>query len=151
MPPIGPNTQHFEATEPWNVKVLVWGLIWQNIPSLFVLMALSSPFSDVEIDSKRTGPNCVCSYNGSEVPQGIWHKSGSQMNFLSLAGSGPKVGPKWVSVPFSRNQPRNPLWTHFWPLSANDENPFLTQFGAKRIVCRFWALALRDLRPIISL
>ena len=36
------------------------------------------------------------------VKQLIWHKSGSKMCFSSLAGSGPEVGLKWVSGPFSR-------------------------------------------------
>ena len=67
------------------------------------------------------------------------------MGCSSLAGSGSKVGPTWVSGPSSsQNRPRNT----FGPRPANDENPIFDP-----LLCQIncWTiLALRDLRPIIQ-
>ena len=85
------------------------------------------------------------------VKQLIWHKSGSRMGSSSLAGSGPKVGPEWVSGPSSssQNRPRNPLWTHFWATSSQwRRTHFWPTFILRQINC-LTILALRDLRPII--
>ena len=80
-------------------------------------------------------------YNGSEVLQGQNRQtidlaqSWLKMGFSSLAGSGPKAGPKWLSGPIlCRKRPRNPLGPTCGPLPGNDENIFLTHFCAQLIV-----------------
>ena len=84
------------------------------------------------------------------VKQLIWHKGGSKMGFSSLAGSGPKVGPKWVSGIFFTKSAPNPTLDPLLgqPLPANDEKPIFDQFLCQ-INC-LTTLALRDLRPIIT-
>ena len=87
----------------------------------------------------------VLIYNGSEVLQGQNRQTINlaqkrvKNGFLSLAGSGPNVGPKWVLGPIlRRKRPETHFGPTFGPLPANDENPFLTHFCAKFFVWRFW-------------
>ena len=105
--------------------------------------------------SLRMTEKGVNPYNGSEVPQGEnrqtinlaqkWVKNGG---FSSLAGSGPKVGPKWVSAFFfTKSAPKptlDPPLGHFQPMTKNPIfDPSLCQINCLAI------LALRDLRSII--
>ena len=77
---------------------------------IFVIIIISASFFD--------GNNFVSEGNVAQK----WVKYG----FLSLAGSGPEVAPKWVSGPFSaQNRPRNHFAPTFGPLSANNEKPIL--------------------------
>ena len=70
------------------------------------------------------------------------------MGFSSLAGSGPKVGPKkWFRGRFcEEKRAETHIGPTFGPPPANDEKPIFDPLLCE-IIC-LTILALRDLRPI---
>ena len=73
----------------------------------------------------------------------------SKVVFSPFNGSGPKVGPKWVSGSICEEKgPETHFGPIFWPLPAHDEKPTFDPLLCQ-INC-LTSLAPRDLRPIIT-